>query len=75
LPQEVVDARNQRLKRASDISLKKVYLAKPLQAQQTPYLSYMQVSTLQLRALAAPHHLRREMPVMLHYGCCKWLLG
>lgn len=43
IPQEEVDARNQRLKRASDISLKKEYLAPHLQAQQTPYLSYVQV--------------------------------
>lgn len=43
LPQDVVDARNQRLKRASDISLKKEYMAPELQAVQTPYLSYMQV--------------------------------
>lgn len=49
LPQEEVDARNQRLKRASDISLKKEYLAPHLQAQQTPYLSYVQVG----RPLAA----------------------
>ena len=43
LPQDVVDARNQRLKRASDISLKKEYLPKQLQAVQTPYASYIQV--------------------------------
>ncbi len=38
-----MDARNQRLKRASDISLKKEYLPKQLQAVQTPYESYLQV--------------------------------
>ena len=43
IPQEEVDARNQRLKRAHDISLKKEYLPPHLQAQQTPYLSYVQV--------------------------------
>ena len=43
LPQDVVDARNQRLKRASDISLKKEYMSPELQAVQTPYMSYMQV--------------------------------
>ena len=43
LPQEEVDARNQRLKRASDCSLKKAYLPKDLQAVQTPYKSYLGV--------------------------------
>jgi ubiquinol-cytochrome c reductase subunit 7 len=43
LPQEEVDARNQRLKRASDVSLKKAYLPKDLQAVQTPFKSYMAV--------------------------------
>ncbi|KAK9835145.1 hypothetical protein WJX81_001074 [Elliptochloris bilobata] len=41
LPQEEVDARNQRLKRASDCSLKKAYLPKDLQEVQTPYKSYL----------------------------------
>lgn len=50
LPQEEVDARNQRLKRASDISLKKEYLAPHLQAQQTPYLSYVQDALDQVKA-------------------------
>jgi len=43
LPQEEVDARTQRLKRAIDLSLKHVYLPKELQAVQTPYKSYVQV--------------------------------
>ncbi|KAK9863907.1 hypothetical protein WJX84_004242 [Apatococcus fuscideae] len=42
LPVEVIDARNQRLKRAHDVSLKKHYLPKALQDKQTPYLSYIQ---------------------------------
>ncbi|EIE20920.1 14 kDa subunit of cytochrome bd ubiquinol oxidase [Coccomyxa subellipsoidea C-169] len=41
LPQEEVDARTQRLKRAMDLSLKHVYLPKELQAVQTPYNSYV----------------------------------
>lgn len=45
LPQEEVDARTQRLKRAIDLSLKHVYLPKELQAVQTPYKSYVQVCT------------------------------
>ncbi len=43
LPQEEVDARNQRLKRAMDLSLKHVSLEKDMQARQTPYLSYVRV--------------------------------
>ncbi|KAJ3705434.1 hypothetical protein LUZ61_009139 [Rhynchospora tenuis] len=41
LPQEVVDARIQRLKRAMDLSMKHEYLPKELQAIQTPYKSYL----------------------------------
>lgn len=48
LPQEVVDARNQRLKRASDISLKKEYMSPEMQALQTPYASYLQACPLRL---------------------------
>ena len=47
LPQEEVDARTQRLKRAMDLSLKHVYLPKELQAVQTPYNSYVMVRLLQ----------------------------
>ncbi len=43
LPPAEVDARNQRLRRAHDISLKKEYLPKPQQALQTPYLFYLKV--------------------------------
>lgn len=43
LPQEEVDARNQRLKRAMDLSLKHVSLEKEMQEKQTPYLSYIRV--------------------------------
>ncbi len=46
LPPAEVDARNQRLRRAHDISLKKEYLPKEQQALQTPYLNYMKVLTL-----------------------------
>lgn len=61
LPQEVVDARNQRLKRASDVSLKKAYLPKDLQAVQTPYKSYMAVRPAGMRKL-------REWGPLLHEG-------
>ena len=46
LPPAEVDARNQRLRRAHDISLKKEYLPKEQQALQTPYLTYLQVPRL-----------------------------
>uniref|UniRef100_A0A0D6QZB6 Cytochrome b-c1 complex subunit 7 n=1 Tax=Araucaria cunninghamii TaxID=56994 RepID=A0A0D6QZB6_ARACU len=42
LPQEVVDARNHRIKRAMDLSMKHEYLPKELQAVQTPYRTYLQ---------------------------------
>ena len=44
LPVEVTDARNQRMKRAVDCSLKKSYLPKDLQDQQTPWAWYVRVS-------------------------------
>ena len=45
IPPAEVDARNQRLRRAHDISLKKEYLPKEQQALQTPYLKYLEVRT------------------------------
>ncbi|KAK9273914.1 hypothetical protein L1049_018726 [Liquidambar formosana] len=42
LPREIVDARNQRLKRAMDLSLKHKYLPEDLQAMQTPFRYYLQ---------------------------------
>uniref|UniRef100_K3ZXZ1 Cytochrome b-c1 complex subunit 7 n=1 Tax=Setaria italica TaxID=4555 RepID=K3ZXZ1_SETIT len=41
LPREVVDARNQRLKRAMDLSMKHKYLPDEVQAIQTPFRSYL----------------------------------
>ncbi|KAK9055079.1 hypothetical protein SSX86_026159 [Deinandra increscens subsp. villosa] len=41
LPREIVDARNQRILRAMDLSMKHEYLSKDLQAQQTPFRSYL----------------------------------
>jgi ubiquinol-cytochrome c reductase subunit 7 len=41
LPQQVVDARNQRLKRAHDVSMKHSELPKELQKVQTPLAFYM----------------------------------
>ncbi|KAL9400299.1 hypothetical protein Peur_009260 [Populus x canadensis] len=42
LPREIIDARNQRLKRAMDLSMKHEYLPEDLQAMQTPFRSYLQ---------------------------------
>ncbi|KAL6955625.1 hypothetical protein U1Q18_021820 [Sarracenia purpurea var. burkii] len=42
LPREIVDARNQRLKRAMDLSMKHEYLPDDLQAMQTPFRNYLQ---------------------------------
>ncbi|GKV18076.1 hypothetical protein SLE2022_270760 [Rubroshorea leprosula] len=42
LPREIVDARNQRLKRAMDLSMKHEYLPEDLQAKQTPFRGYLQ---------------------------------
>ncbi|KAK9682625.1 hypothetical protein RND81_10G086300 [Saponaria officinalis] len=42
LPREIVDARNHRLKRAIDLSMKHEYLSDDLQAMQTPFRSYLQ---------------------------------
>ncbi|KAI3891236.1 hypothetical protein MKW98_007541 [Papaver atlanticum] len=41
LPVEVVDARNQRLKRAMDLSMKHEYLSPELQKMQTPFRTYL----------------------------------
>ena len=43
LPPGELEARNQRLKRASDCSLKKSYLPKDVQQKQTPYQFYLRV--------------------------------
>lgn len=52
LPQEVVDARNQRLRRGVDMSLKHSALPKDLQEKQTPFAEYME-DTLTLVRLEA----------------------
>ena len=45
IPQEEIDARHQRIKRAMDVSLKKSYLPKHVQDLQTPYAGYLSVRT------------------------------
>ena len=44
LPPDVIVARNQRLKRAMDLSLKQVTLPKELREKQTPFEHYLLVS-------------------------------
>ncbi|PSS01144.1 Cytochrome b-c1 complex subunit like [Actinidia chinensis var. chinensis] len=56
LPREVVDARNQRLKRAMDLSLKHEYLPEHIQAMQTPFRSYLQ----EMLALVKRENAERE---------------
>lgn len=56
LPQDVVDARMQRLKRAVDCSLKKSYLSKELQDMQTPYAWYLKVYTNACPYKHGDHH-------------------
>jgi len=48
LPQEVIDARNQRLKRAMDLSMKHAELPKEMQEKQTPFAFYMQDTLAQI---------------------------
>jgi ubiquinol-cytochrome c reductase subunit 7 len=50
LPIEVVDARNQRLKRAMDLSMKHTSLPIEMQEKQTPFEPYLQEALAQVRA-------------------------
>ena len=50
LPQDVVDARNQRLKRAMDLSVKHAELPKELQEKQTPFAYYLKEPLAQIDA-------------------------
>ncbi|KAG9456409.1 hypothetical protein H6P81_000917 [Aristolochia fimbriata] len=56
LPREIVDARNQRLKRAMDLSMKHEYLPDDLQAMQTPFKGYLQ----EMLALVKKERAERE---------------
>lgn len=49
LPQEVIDGRNQRLKRAMDLSVKHSELPKELQDKQTPFAYYMKDTLAQIQ--------------------------
>lgn len=69
LPQEVVDARNQRLKRATDLSMKHSELPKELQQLQTPYDFYMK-DTLDVRAPTGSCCRRRRLcPCRTRHAC------
>ncbi|KAK8918878.1 hypothetical protein KSP39_PZI022037 [Platanthera zijinensis] len=56
LPREIVDARNQRLKRAMDLSMKHQYLPEEMQKLQTPFRSYLQ----DMLALVKKERVERE---------------
>lgn len=67
LPQEVVDARNQRLKRGIDINMKHSELPAELQAVQTPLENYMQDTLAQVKAEKAERQaLGAGMPYERH---------
>lgn len=50
LPQDVLDARTQRHKRAMDLSMKHATLSKEMQRKQTPFAFYLQESLAQVEA-------------------------
>eukprot|EP00899_Mesostigma_viride_P024509 jgi/Mesvir1/5242/Mv15363-RA.1 len=50
LPPEVISERNQRLKRAMDLSMKHTYLPKEMQEKQTPFEYYLQEPLKQVLA-------------------------
>ncbi|WIA36755.1 hypothetical protein OEZ86_008023 [Tetradesmus obliquus] len=60
LPEDVIVARNARLKRAMDLSLKGTFLPEELQAQQTPFQHYMQGTFL-------PEELQAQQTPFQHY--------
>nr|ACZ54008.1 ubiquinol-cytochrome C reductase complex 14kD subunit [Wolffia arrhiza] len=69
LPREIVHARNQRLKRAMDLSMKHDYLPEDLQALQTPFRSYLRdmlalvkKEKAEREALGAPPLYQRTIP-------------
>ncbi|CAM8898021.1 unnamed protein product [Rhodiola kirilowii] len=69
LPRQVVDARNQRHKRAMDLSMKHQYLPEELQAMQTPFRSYLNDMLMLVKgeraereALGALHLYQRTLP-------------
>mmetsp|Transcript_22174 Transcript_22174/g.30840 ORF Transcript_22174/g.30840 Transcript_22174/m.30840 type:complete len:126 (-) Transcript_22174:261-638(-) len=65
LPQQVLDDRNARLKRALDLSLKHVYLSKEMQAKQTPFEFYL---TPTLQAVEAENAERIALGTAVPYN-------
>uniref|UniRef100_A0ACD5X905 Uncharacterized protein n=1 Tax=Avena sativa TaxID=4498 RepID=A0ACD5X905_AVESA len=63
LPQEVVDARIQRLKRAMDLSMKHQYLTDELQALQTPFKSYLSDMLALVKKEAAERKALGALPI------------
>uniref|UniRef100_A0ACD6A210 Uncharacterized protein n=1 Tax=Avena sativa TaxID=4498 RepID=A0ACD6A210_AVESA len=63
LPQEVVDARIQRLKRAMDLSMKHQYLTDDLQALQTPFKSYLSDMLALVKKEAAERQALGALPI------------
>ncbi|KAM0927819.1 hypothetical protein ACQ4PT_002080 [Festuca glaucescens] len=63
LPQEVVDARIQRLKRAMDLSMKHQYLPDDLQALQTPFKSYLSDMLALVKKEAAERQALGALPI------------
>jgi ubiquinol-cytochrome c reductase subunit 7 len=55
LPEDVVVARNCRLKRAMDLSMKGIKLPYDLQEKQTPFEYYLQVRHVALGWCSLPH--------------------
>lgn len=68
LPQDVVDARMQRLKRAVDCSLKKSYLSKELQDMQTPYAWYLKVKLSPYSPGGTTCRLRSDSHLACHFN-------
>jgi len=69
LPQEELDLRNQRLKRAMDLSMKHTYLPKEMQEKQTPFAFYLSPTLDQVKAeraerasLGAGQPYNRQLP-------------
>ena len=69
LPQDVLDARNQRIKRAMDLNMKHSALPKEMQQKQTPFEFYLQDTLKQVEAeeaerfsLGAGRSLDRQIP-------------
>ncbi|KAH8504244.1 hypothetical protein H0E87_011781 [Populus deltoides] len=83
LPREIIDARNQRLKRAMDLSMKHAYLPEDLQAMQTPFRSYLQemlaflihILILLLVAFRSYYYSHSNTPLLVIYEGFSWWIS